>query len=82
MPARIFLRDVAGCKAGQIEDLDWSAFEQSARTHHGVEERLETYTMPVEDAARRLVELLNAPRETRDPRRETAPGRRPVGHDA
>jgi len=78
MAARIFLRDIAGCKAGQIEDLDWSAFEQSALVHHGVDERIETYAVPVEEAARRYVASLQGQRE-----RETARGRqRPVGHDA
>ena len=55
MAARIFLRDVGGCRAGQIEDLDWSAFEQSVAVHHGVHDRLDDYAILVEDAARRYV---------------------------
>lgn len=60
MAARIFLRDVGGCRAGQIEDLDWSAFEQSVARHHGVHERLDEYAIPVEDAARLYVAALNS----------------------
>jgi hypothetical protein len=77
MPARIFLRDIAGCTAGQIEDLDWSSFVQSARQHHGVTADLDAYTMPIEDAARRFVESLHGPRLVRDDRgREDREARR------
>ncbi len=55
---RIFTRDVAGCKAGQILEVDWDAFEQSAARHHGLRDTLDSFSLPVEEAARRYVVLL------------------------
>ena len=60
MPARIFTRAIAGCEAGQIADLDWTAFRASALRHHGVKDDVDAYSLPLEEAARRYVASLQA----------------------
>lgn len=52
---RIFTRAVGGFKKGEIRDLDWDAIRASLRQHHGIEDPLEAYSLPVEEAARRYV---------------------------
>lgn len=66
---RIFTRDVAGFKAGQIvpetdQYFDWDAQAAAARRFHGVPDLL-THTTPVDDAARMYVEGL-APTPTKE----------------
>jgi hypothetical protein len=53
MEIRVFLRDVGSYKAGDVIAADWDSFAQSAAQFHGIEGGSETFSMPVEEAARR-----------------------------
>lgn len=66
---RIFTRDVAGFKAGQIVPetdryFDWDAQAAASRHHHGVPDLI-AHTLPLEDAAREYVKGL-APTPAKD----------------
>ena len=72
---RIFLKDAAGIKAGSILDLDWDFFRASAKTHHGLEAPLDSYALPVDEAARRYVAGLTV-KDTKAARSSEAESRR------
>ena len=69
---RIFTYDVGGVKAGQILELDWDAFRNSLAQHHGITDPLDSYSMTVEEAARRYVATIT-PREAAKSRRVSTP---------
>ena len=58
--------------AGEIHDFEWDAFRNSLAQHHGITDPLDSYSMTVEEAARRYVATIT-PREAAKSRRVPAP---------
>ena len=50
---RVFIRDVGMYKLGDIADLNWDAFAQSAAQYQGITGGVESFSIPVDEAARR-----------------------------
>jgi hypothetical protein len=69
---RIFTRDVGGFITGEIRELDWDAIRNSLAQHHGITDPLDSYSLPVDEAARRYVATIT-PREAAKSRRVPAP---------
>lgn len=71
MAERIFTRDIGGFTAGDIRDLDWDSVRQSLAQFQGIDDPLDSYSLPVEEAARRYVATMT-PREAAKSRRVSA----------
>jgi hypothetical protein len=73
MAARIFTRDVGRYKTGEISDLPsmaWNEFARSAAIHQGLPpDGLDSFSLPVEEAARRYVRSLSEAPDPGQPRR-------------
>jgi hypothetical protein len=51
---RVFTRDVGSYKVGDIPgELNWEAFAESAARFHGIAGGADSFSMPVDEAARR-----------------------------
>lgn len=65
MAARIFTRSVGGFTVGEIRDLDWDSVHASMVQFHGVEDPPDSYSIDIEEAARRYVAGLQPARESK-----------------